>query len=241
MVINMIPGFDFVQFAQTSAPIIVLIVVAAIIFAESGLLIGFFLPGDSVLFTMGFLIQGTSNFNLNININLVVVVLLTASILGNAVGYIFGQKIGPKLFNRPSSLLFKQDNIQKAQDFYNKYGGKTIVIARFIPIIRTFVPIIAGVGKMKMRTFMIFNVIGGVLWVSGVTYLGYFLGFYLQKLGVDVDTILLPIIALILIASIAPALYHLLKDKKQRQAIWDATKLEFQKIKNRKKSEKKIK
>lgn len=230
----MIPGFDLVQFAQTAGPLSALLIVALIIFAESGLLIGFFLPGDSILFTMGFLIQGTTNFNLDININLVVAVLLIASILGNAVGYIFGLKVGPKLFNRPNSLLFNQENIQKAQDFYDKYGGKTIVIARFIPIIRTFVPIIAGVGKMKMRTFMIFNAIGGTLWVAGVTYLGYFLGFYLHKLGIDVDIILLPIIALILLVSIAPALYHLLKNKSQRQAIWSATKLEFQKIKNRK-------
>ena len=228
----MIPGFDLIQFAQAAGPLAALVVVAIIIFAESGLLIGFFLPGDSILFTMGFLIQGTTNFNLNINVNLVVVVLLIASILGNLVGYIFGLKVGPKLFNRPNSLLFKQENIQKAQDFYDKYGGKTIIIARFIPIVRTFVPIIAGVGKMKMKTFMTFNAIGGILWVAGVTYLGYFMGFYLHKLGIDIDTVLLPIIALILLVSIAPALYHLLKDKKQRQAIWDATKLEFQKIKN---------
>lgn len=228
----MIPGFDLIQFAQAAGPLAALVVVAIIIFAESGLLIGFFLPGDSILFTMGFLIQGTTNFNLNINVNLVVAVLLIASILGNLVGYIFGLKVGPKLFNRPNSLLFKQENIQKAQDFYDKYGGKTIIIARFIPIVRTFVPIIAGVGKMKMKTFMTFNAIGGILWVAGVTYLGYFMGFYLHKLGIDIDTVLLPIIALILLVSIAPALYHLFKDKKQRQAIWDATKLEFQKIKN---------
>lgn len=234
MVSDMIPGFDLIQFAQTAGPMAALLVVALIIFAESGLLIGFFLPGDSVLFTMGFLIQGTTSFNLNINVNIVISVLLVASILGNFVGYIFGAKVGPKLFSRKNSLLFKQENIQKAQDFYDKYGGKTIVIARFIPIVRTFVPIIAGVGKMKTRTFMTFNIIGGVLWVAGVTYLGYFLGFYLHKLGIDIDTVLLPIIALILIVSVAPALYHLLKDKKQRQAIWDATKLEFQKIKNRK-------
>lgn len=235
MVIDMIPGFDLTQFAQVFGPLAALLVVAIIIFAESGLLIGFFLPGDSILFTMGFLIQGTSTFNLDINIHLVVITLLIASILGNAVGYLFGVKVGPRLFNRPNSLLFKQENIQKAQDFYDKYGGKTIIIARFIPIVRTFVPIIAGVGKMKFKTFTLYNVIGGILWVAGITYLGYFLGLYLRNLGIDIDTVLLPIIALILFISVAPALYHLLKDKSQRQAIWNATKLEIKKIINRKK------
>lgn len=228
----MIPGFDFIHFAQTSAPIIVLLVVALIVFAESGLLIGFFLPGDSVLFTLGFLIQGTKTFNLDLNIHLAVLALFIAAAIGDNVGYSFGHKIGPRLFKRPNSLLFRQENVKKAQDFYDKYGGKTIIIARFIPIVRTFAPLIAGVANMSRKTFMLFNLIGAALWAAGITYLGYFLGFYLQKLGIDVDTILLPIIALILLASVAPALYHLLKDKAKRQAIWQATKLEFQKIKN---------
>lgn len=226
----MIPGFDLMQFAQTAGPAAALLIVAAIIFAESGLLIGFFFPGDSVLFTLGFLVQGSASFKLDLNINLVVIVLFIAAILGNNVGYIFGRKIGPRLFKKPNSLLFRQENIQKAQDFYDKYGGKTIVISRFIPVVRTFVPLIAGVAKMKFKTFLFFNVIGAILWVAGVTYLGFFLGFYLQKIGVEVDTILLPIIGLILFISIAPALYHFLKNKQQRQAIWNATKIEVRKI-----------
>jgi len=226
----MIPGFDFVQFAQTAGPLAAILIVAAIVFAESGLLIGFFLPGDSILFTLGFLIQGTSSFTLDLNIHLVVFVLFIAAVVGDNVGYMFGRKIGSHLFTRPNSLLFKQENVKKAQDFYDKYGGKTIIIARFIPIVRTFAPLIAGVAKMNHRTFTLFNLIGGALWASGLTYLGYFLGFYLQKLGVDVDSILLPIIGLILFFSIAPALYHILKDKKQRQAIWAAAKLQIQKI-----------
>jgi membrane-associated protein len=231
----MIPGFDLVQFAQTSAPIVVLLVVAAIIFAESGLLIGFFLPGDSVLFTLGFLIQGTKTFSLDLNIHLAVLLLFIAAAIGDNVGYMFGRKIGPRLFKRPNSLLFRQENVQKAQDFYDKYGGKTIIIARFVPIVRTFAPLIAGVAKMNHKTFMLFNLVGAALWAAGITYLGYFLGGLLQDMGVDVDTILLPIIALILFVSVAPALYHLLKEKKQRQAIWNATKLQFQKLTNRKK------
>jgi len=231
----MIPGFDLVQFAQTAGPLMVLVVVFAIIFAENGLLIGFFFPGDSVLFTLGFLIQGTNNFKLDTNINLVVLLLFIAAVTGANVGYLFGKKFGPRVFKRPDSMLFKQENVKRAQDFYDKYGGKTIVIARFIPVVRTFVPLVAGVASMKFKTFMAFNLIGGLVWVAGITYLGYFLGDVLKNMGIDIDTIILPIIALILVASISPAIYHLLKDKKQRQALWNTTKLEWQKIVERKK------
>ncbi len=226
----MIPGFDLVQFAQTAGPLAALIVVAAIIFAENGLLIGFFFPGDSVLFTLGFLLQGTNTFKLNLNIYFVILVLFIAAVTGASVGYWFGKKVGPRLFKKPNSLLFKQENVQKAQDFYDKHGGKTLIIARFIPVIRTFVPLIAGIAKMKYRTFMIFNIIGGLIWTVGVTLLGFFLGKVLKDFGVDIDTILLPAIALILILSVSPALYQFLKNKEQRQAIWNTTKLELKKI-----------
>lgn len=231
----MIPGFDLTQFAQTTAPIIVLLVVMAIIFAENGLLIGFFFPGDTVLFTFGLLVQGTNNFKINLSIHLVVLMFFIAATIGSSVGYFLGRKIGPRLFKRPNSLLFRQENVQKAQDFYDKYGGKTIIIARFIPVVRTFVPLIAGVAKMQYKTFMVFNLIGGALWVGGVTYLGFFLGQALRGFGIDADTIILPAIGLILFISIAPTLYQLLKDKKRRQAIWAATKLQLQQIIKRKK------
>ena len=228
----MIPGFDLVHFFQTAGPLAAVIVVALIIFAESGLLIGFFLPGDSILFTLGFLMQSMGG---GLNINIVVFVLFIAAVLGDNIGYLSGNKIGPKLFKRPNSLLFRQENILKAQEFYDEYGGKTIVIARFIPIVRTFVPIIAGVAKMEYKTFLIFNLIGGALWTSAVAYLGYFLGEWLTKMGVQIDTVLLPIVLLILFVSVAPALYHLLKNKKQRDAILNATKLQFKKLFNKKK------
>ncbi len=226
----MIPGFDLVQFAQTAGPLAALLIVVGIIFAENGLLIGFFFPGDSILFTLGFLVQGTSSFKLDLNIHLVVLALFIASVLGSSVGYMFGRKFGPRLFKRPNSLLFRQENVQKAQEFYDMYGGKTIIIARFIPVVRTFVPLIAGVAKMEYKTFMIFNIIGGLVWTAGITYLGYFLGAILHGMGIDIDTILLPIVGLILFVSVAPAIYHFLKDKKQRTAIWEATKLELKKI-----------
>ncbi len=226
----MIPGFNLVQFAQTAGPLAVVVVVSAIIFAENGLLIGFFFPGDSLLFTLGFLIQGTNNFKLDLNINLVILVLFIAAVAGANVGYLFGRRFGPRLFKRPNSLLFRQENVQKAQEFYDKYGGKTIIIARFVPVVRTFVPLIAGVARMHYRTFMTYNIIGGLIWTAGVTYIGYFLGKLLQGLGLDIDAVLLPIVALILIVSVAPALYHFLKNEKQRQAIWNATKLEWRRI-----------
>lgn len=231
----MIPGFDLIQFAQTFGAVAVIIVVTAIIFAENGLLIGFFFPGDSVLFTLGFLLQGTNSFRLEANIHLVVILLIVAAVTGANVGYYFGKKFGPKVFKKPDSLLFKQENVKKAQDFYDKHGGKTIIIARFIPIVRTFAPLIAGVASMKFRTFMTYNIVGGIIWITSITYLGYFLGSILKGLGVDVDMIILPIVAIILLASISPAIIHFIKDKKQRQAIWSATKLQWQKVIERKK------
>lgn len=229
----MIPGFDLVEFSQTAGPLAALIVVAIIIFSESGLLIGFFLPGDSILFTLGVLLQGMDNANYGVNIHTSVILLYFAATCGYFVSYFFGKKVGPKLFNKPNSLLFKQKNIERAQEFYEKYGGKTIILARFIPIVRTFVPIIAGVGKMKFKSFAIYNFVGGLLWICGVTYGGYFLGAWFESVGIEVDTVLLPIVVLILIASISPAIYQLLKDKKQREAIWNATKAEFHKLLNR--------
>lgn len=226
----MLPGFNLELFSQTAGPLAAVLVVAVIIFAESGLLIGFFLPGDSILFTLGFLIQSMGDIGYGLNIHIVVFLLFIAAILGDNVGYISGKKIGPHLFKRPNSLLFRQENVQKAQEFYDEHGGKTIIIARFIPIVRTFVPIIAGVAKMDRKTFMIYNMIGGALWTSGVAYLGYFLGAWLTSAGIEADTVLLPIIALILFVSVAPAIYHLLKEKKQREVIWKATKLQFKKI-----------
>jgi membrane-associated protein len=225
----MIPGFDLVEFFRTAGSLTALLVVAAIIFAESGLFIGFFLPGDSVLFTLGFLLQTTGG---SVNIHFAVFVLFLAAVLGDNVGYLSGRKIGPKLFNRKNSLLFKQENVKKAQEFYEEHGSKTIVLARFIPIVRTFVPIVAGVGKMEYKTFLTFNMIGGAMWAAGVTYLGYFLGSWLTSMGIDIETVLLPIVILIVFISVAPAAYHLLKDKKQRQAIWNSTKLQCRKLIN---------
>jgi len=217
----MLPGFELSEFAQNAGPWAAVIVLMSIIFAESGLLIGFFLPGDSILFTAGFLVHAGV---LNFNIHLLVVLLFIAAVLGDSVGYLFGKRVGRKIFNRPNSRLFKQENIQHAEAFYQKHGSKTIVIARFIPVVRTFAPIIAGVGSMKYKTFVLFNIIGALLWAVGITYGGYFIGAGLENLGVHVDTILLPIIAVIVLISVLPPLIHILKDPKRRTIMWEGTK-----------------
>lgn len=223
----MIPGMDLVDFIKWGG----VVAVAAVIFAESGLLIGFFLPGDSLLFTAGFL---TSAGYVPINIHLLVVILFLAAALGDSVGYMFGHKVGRKVFNRPNSLLFKQENVKRASEFYEKHGGKTIIIARFIPAVRTFAPIIAGVAKMPYRTFVTYNVIGALIWAVGMTYLGYFAGNFFHSIGLEVDQVLLPLLALIIFVSILPAIYHLMRDKRQRQAIWNGTKRQIKTLLQRK-------
>jgi membrane-associated protein len=143
----------------------------AVIFAESGLLFGFFLPGDSLLFTAGlFAAQG------KLNLAVILVGCFVAAVAGDQVGYAFGNRVGPALFRRPDSRFFKQEHVEKAQAYFDKYGAKTIVLARFVPIVRTFAPIVAGVGSMPYRTFATYNLAGGLLWTQGVTLLGYFLG-----------------------------------------------------------------
>lgn len=174
-----------------------------IVFAESGLLIGFFLPGDSLLFTCGLLITaGTLDFPLWAAILLICV----AAILGDQAGYLFGKKVGPSLFTRPDSRLFKQENVVKAHEFFEKYGPKSLVLARFVPIVRTFTPIIAGVSGMKYRSFITFNVIGGVLWGAGVTLLGSWLG-NIEFVHKNIEAILI----LIVLVSVVPIAIEFLR------------------------------
>ena len=152
-----------------------LAVLAGIVFAESGLLIGFFLPGDSLLFIAGFLSSNAGD-NVLPALPLVAGVAAISAIVGDQVGYLFGKRIGPALFDRPKSRLFNPQHVVRAHGFFEKYGAKTIVLARFVPVVRTFAPIVAGIGTMKYRTFVIYNIAGGLLWGVGVTSLGYFLG-----------------------------------------------------------------
>ncbi|CAM5268343.1 membrane protein [Streptomyces canarius] len=169
-----------------------------IVFAESGLLIGFFLPGDSLLFTCGLLI---TSGDLDFPLWGAIALICLAAVLGDQAGYMFGRKVGPSLFNRPDSRLFKQENVTKAHEFFEKYGPKSLVLARFVPIVRTFTPIIAGVSGMKYRSFLTFNVIGGVLWGAGVTLLGSWLGnIGFVKKNIEAILILIVLVSVIPIA-----------------------------------------
>ncbi|MFJ9869460.1 DedA family protein [Streptomyces sp. NPDC101165] len=174
-----------------------------IVFAESGLLIGFFLPGDSLLFTCGLLI---TSHQLDFPLWGAIALICLAAVLGDQAGYMFGKKVGPSLFNRPDSRLFKQENVTKAHEFFEKYGPKSLVLARFVPIVRTFTPIIAGVSGMKYRSFLIFNVIGGVLWGAGVTLLGSWLG-NIDFVNKNIEAILI----LIVLVSVIPIAIEFLR------------------------------
>lgn len=181
-----------------------------IVFAESGLLLGFFLPGDSLLFTAGFLAsQGY------LNIWVLAVITFIAAILGDNFGYAMGKKFGPKVFKREDSFLFHRDHLERARIFYEKHGGKTIVFARFLPVIRTFVPILAGVGNMKYKNFVFFNILGAVIWAIGMAWLGYFLGNTIP----NADQYIVPIVIAIIILSSLPTITHflvyLIKNKRQ--------------------------
>lgn len=178
----------------------------AIIFAESGLFFGFFLPGDSLLFTAGLLAsQGY------INMWWLVFGGIVCAILGDSVGYAFGKKVGPKLFTKEDSLLWNKKHIEKSKLFFEKYGKKAIILARFMPIVRTFTPILAGVGLMNYKVFLTFNIIGGILWVGSMSLLGFFFG----KLIPNPDKYILPIILLIIILSILPAVFEYIKSKRK--------------------------
>lgn len=219
----MIPGVSLIELLTWGGVLIVM----AIIFAESGLLIGFFLPGDSLLFTAGFLIQtGIIHFN----IHFAVLLIFIAAVLGNSVGYAFGRSMGSKIFSKPDARIFKQEYLARANSFYEKHGAIAIILTRFIPIVRTFVPIVAGASKMDYRKFTIYNLVGGALWVAVVTYAGFLVGGILEKAGVSVDQIILPIVLIIIVISVLPAVIHVLRDKKLRDSIWSSAKKQFSEL-----------
>lgn len=200
------PHFDLTSFIQAAG----YVGVASFVFAESGVLIGLLLPGDSLLFTAG-LLASQGYFN----IFLLAAISFAAAIAGDAVGYAFGKKVGPRIFNRKESILLNPAHIKRTQLFFEKHGPKTIVLARFLPIVRTFAPILAGVGGMRYRTFFAYNVIGAAVWAVGLLFAGFFLG----KTIPGVDRYLLPIIALIIVASVAPTAIHVLRDREQRDSL----------------------
>ena len=180
-----------------------------IVFAESGLLVGFFLPGDSLLLTAGLLAsQGVLNFPV------ILVGCFVAAVVGDQVGYAFGARVGPALFRRPNSRFFKRSHLERAHRYFEEQGPKTVVLARFVPIVRTFTPVLAGVSQMRYRQFVTYNVVGGLLWAVGVTTVGYLLGDAVP----DIDKYIVPIVAVILVASVVPIGREVLRLRKEGSA-----------------------
>jgi membrane-associated protein len=191
------------------------ILLFAIVFAESGLLFGFFLPGDSLLFVAGMAAAGafqSGSESIHFNIWVVLIGVFLAAVLGDQVGYVFGHKAGPALFRRPDSRFFKREHLEKAQEFFEHHGPRAIVLARFVPIVRTFCPIVAGAGQMEYRTFVRFNIIGGLLWGVGVTLLGYFLG-NVALIRDNIEIALLLVVAV----SLIPIAVEVVKSRREKR------------------------
>jgi membrane-associated protein len=175
----------------------------AIIFAETGLLVGFFLPGDSLIVTAGLLAATTGVFN----VWLLGLLLMVASIIGNSLGYAIGKAAGHKLFTREDSLLFNKKHLYRAHEFYERHGGKTVIIARFMPIVRTFVPVVAGMGDMNYRRYTLYNVVGGIGWIWSMLFIGYFLGSYIPGVDQHIEQVIIVVVLL----SLAPGIISWLK------------------------------
>ncbi|MGH3933490.1 MAG: VTT domain-containing protein [Pseudonocardiaceae bacterium] len=191
----------------------VLLGLCLIIFAECGLLIGFFLPGDSLLFTAGLFV---ANGIIGAPIWLVCLLLTVCAVVGNVAGYVIGATVGPALFNRPDSRLFKREHVDKTHAFFEKYGPRAIVLGRFVPIVRTFITAIAGVGRMEPRRYFTYSVIGGIAWATGVTLLGFWLG-RITFVKDNVEMILVLIVAL----SVLPIVIEVVKARRQGRRIAD--------------------
>jgi membrane-associated protein len=213
----MLPGIELSQFLHDLGPAVYFLV-PLIIFSETGLMIGFFLPGDSLLFTAGAL-AGLGI--IDVNLFLLIALLFVAAVAGNSTGYLIGKHAGRRLFRRKDSKFFKKEYLRMAEEFYEKHGGIAVILAQFIPIIRTFNPIVTGISKMNYIRFIAFNIIGAMIWTIGITLLGFF-SFKAFGQLIDpekIDMYLLPIIFLIVLISISPAIIHVLRDPKKRSAI----------------------
>jgi membrane-associated protein len=185
------------------------LVLVAIVFTETGLLVGFFLPGDSLLITAG-LVAATGA----LDIWWLNVLLMAAAIVGDSVGYAIGYRAGPRLFTREQSLLFRPSHVERTRQFYERHGAKTIVIARFVPIVRTFAPVVAGVGQMEYRRFLIYNVAGGVGWVTSMTWAGYLLGQTIPNIGDHIHVV----VVIVILLSLIPIAIELYKERRRRSA-----------------------
>lgn len=194
----------------------VLLAVGLVVFAESGLLIGFFLPGDTLLLGAGILAAGGL-----LPIHWLVVVVVLAAIIGDNVGYSIGRRTGKRLLNKPDGIVFRHEHIARAEKFYELHGGKTIILARFVPIVRTFAPMVAGMSKMPRERFILFNVFGGLLWGAGLTLLGYWFGSVVPAVKHYIE----PTFIGVTLLTIAIIFYHLFKDAKTRRRLGQKVKL----------------
>lgn len=185
------------------------LVLFAIVFTETGLLVGFFLPGDSLLITAGIVAAAGG-----LNIWWLNLVLIVAAVSGDSVGYAIGVRLGPRLFTRPKSLLFNPRHIERTRAFYARHGSKTIVIARFVPIVRTFAPVVAGVGQMEYRRFIFYNVAGGVGWVTSMTWAGYGLGRAIPNVGGYIHLV----VGIVIVVSVIPILIEIVRERRRRSA-----------------------
>ena len=187
-----------------------LILLAAIVFAEVGLLLGFFLPGDTLLIAAGIYAQQG-----NLSIVAVIIVVAVAAILGDSTGYYVGRKLGPRLFTKPDGVIFNKGHIEKAEKFYEKYGAKSLLISHFLPIVRTFQPVLAGAAHMPYKKFLLFDSIGDILWAVSVPLLGYYVGSRIP----NIDRYIMLILGLVILMSVGPAIYHIVKLKLKKQPI----------------------
>jgi membrane-associated protein len=184
-----------------------LAMICAIVFAETGLMVGFFLPGDSLLVTAGvFAAAG------HLDVYSMLILVTLCAVVGDQLGYFIGQKTGPALFTREDSLLFKRSHVLRAQAFYEKYGAKTIVIARFVPVVRTFAPVVAGVGQMNYRRFVRYNVFGGILWVASMILTGYLIGTAVPDINEHIHVV----IAVVIFLSILPAIIEVMRSRRRK-------------------------
>ncbi len=195
--------FDVAHIVQSGG----LLLIAIIIFLESGMMVGFFLPGDTLLFSAGILAAAG-----HLPIVATIAVIALSAIAGDNTGYHIGRKLGPRLFRKEDGIIFRKDLILKAEKFYEKYGTKTMLIAHFIPVVRSFVPVAAGAGKMDYKQFVVFDAIGDTVWAASIILLGYFVGSRIPGVQKYVE----PILLIIILATLLPTIYHALKDPKIR-------------------------
>ncbi len=207
---------NIIDFLTTKGLLLTYFGLILIVFAETGLAVGFFLPGDSLLVVAGLVARMHPD---RLNVVVLLGTLFVAAVVGDAVGYYTGLKLGPRLFTRQKSLLFRPSHLQKAHEFYEKYGGKTIIIARFVPVVRTFAPIVAGAANMSYRQFFVYNVVGGFAWVFSMILSGYFLGTVVERaFGIKLEDHIEKVVVVVIFLSLLPPVYEYLKSRREKKA-----------------------